>query len=354
MVLMAVAALIAATMAIAAPAVAKDGFPSWTPFERPTEEFPGEIPEGVAVDKTGNVFVSINSLGQVWKFTPDGTKSLLVDLPGAGAAGLAVDAMGNVYVAGGLMDAPYRGVWKVDRNGDATLVPGTDQIVLANALAFDHQGNLYISETFSFDDPTPYACAATGGGISPVVGYGDGGIWIVPRGGSAELWLRHPVLSGSCNFPIPYPVGANGIAYRHGSIYVNNTEAAQVLRIPVERDGSAGSPSVFAQVTDLEPVPPYPYLGPPGIDGIALDVHGNVYVPVINQSRIVRISADGTTQETIATWGDGLDFPTSLAFGTGKGERQNLFIVNSSIGPPFLAGPGLLKIGVGVPGMPLP
>jgi sugar lactone lactonase YvrE len=342
MILLAVAALIAATQAIAAPAAAKGGFPSWTPFDRTL----GENPEGVAVDKTGNVYVSINPLGQVWKFAPDGSKSLLVDLPGSGAAGLAVDATGNVYVARGLM---YLGVWKVDRHGDATLVPGTNQIVLANALAFDHNGNLYVSETFSLDDPSPYDCDLTGGGVSPEVGYGDGGIWVVPRGGTAELWLRDPMLSGMCGFPIPYPVGANGIAYRDGTIYVSNTEAAQVLRIPVERDGSAGLPSVFAQVTGIDP-----NFGPPGLDGIALDVHGNVYVPVINQSRIVKISADGGTQETIATVGDGLDFPTSFAFGTGNGERQNLFVANSSIGPEGLAGAGLLKVGVGVPGMPLP
>ena len=66
MILLAVAALIAATQAIAAPAAAKDGFPSWTPFNRSL----GENPEGVAVDKTGNVYVSINPLGQVWKFAP--------------------------------------------------------------------------------------------------------------------------------------------------------------------------------------------------------------------------------------------------------------------------------------------
>ena len=223
----------------------RHGFPNWTPFDRTL----GENPEGVAVDKTGNVYVSINPLGQVWKFAPDGSKSLLVDFGSPGAAGLAVDAMGNVYVARGLM---YLGVWKVDRHGDATLVPGTDQIVLANALAFDHNGNLYVSETFSLDDPAPYACELTGGGVSPG-GYGDGGIWVVPRGRTAELWLRDPVLSGGCHFPIPYPVGANGIAYRHGSIYVNNTETAQVLRIPVQRDGSAGLPSVFAQVTGVDP-----------------------------------------------------------------------------------------------------
>ena len=60
MILLAVAALIAATLAIAAPAAAKDGFPSWTPFNRTL----GENTEGVAVDETGNVFVASIRLGR--------------------------------------------------------------------------------------------------------------------------------------------------------------------------------------------------------------------------------------------------------------------------------------------------
>ena len=88
--------------------------------------------------------------------------------------------------------------------------------------------------------------------------------------------------------------------------------------------------------------------------GYRVEDIGNIYVPVVNQSRIVRISADGSMVETIATLADGLDFPASLAFGTGKGERQGLFASNYSLGPPIFAGPGLVKLDVGVPGMPLP
>ena len=87
---------------------------------------------------------------------------------------------------------------------------------------------------------------------------------------------------------------------------------------------------------------------------MALDVHGNIYIPVVNQSRIVKIAPDGSSTETIATLADGLDFPASLAFGTGTGERQSMFVTNFSLGPPIFAGPGLVKLDVGVPGMPLP
>jgi len=52
------------------------------------------------------------------------------------------------------------------------------------------------------------------------------------------------------------------------------------------------------------------------------------------------------------------DFPASLFFGTGKGERTNLFVTNLGLGkvrvPPLpWAGPGLVKIDAGVPGRPL-
>src|SRR5512142_663503 len=69
-------------------------FPSFSPL--PLQ------PEGVAVDKVGNVYVSVGSdeSDQIWKFSPSGAKTLLVDFgpPGGGACGLAVDPEGNVYM----------------------------------------------------------------------------------------------------------------------------------------------------------------------------------------------------------------------------------------------------------------
>lgn len=62
-----------------------------------------EFPEGIAIDKVGNKYVSLGppfwfgtGLGEVWKFSPVGTGTRLVKFPGGpGPAGLAVDAPGN-------------------------------------------------------------------------------------------------------------------------------------------------------------------------------------------------------------------------------------------------------------------
>ena len=101
-------------------------------------------------------------------------------------------------------------------------------------------------------------------------------------------------------------------------------------------------------------------------DGIALDVYGNLYVAVLTRSAVVRINLLDKSQETVAAFRvpnnlplfAPLDFPASLVFGTGKGERTNLFVTNLGLGIVFVpplpwAGPSLVKIDAGVPGRPL-
>ena len=116
------------------------------------------------------------------------------------------------------------------------------------------------------------------------------------------------------------------------------------MRILVLKDGSAGTPEIFVKnPAELTP-----------LDGIALDVHGNIYGLVIAQSKLVRIDAQTKEITTLATAADGLDFPASLAFGSGKGNRQSVFVTNFAIGSPGGTGPALLNVEVGVPGLPLP
>jgi sugar lactone lactonase YvrE len=118
-------------------------------------------------------------------------------------------------------------------------------------------------------------------------------------------------------------------------------------------------------VKQVEDVPESPFCGNPllplMLDGLALDVHGNVYVAVPTRAAIVRINARDRSQETVAVFPQlpVLDAPLSLAFGTGKGERTSLFISNGGFSGLFVpgvpwAGPGLVKINVGIPGLPLP
>ena len=311
-----------------------DGFPAFIPM-------PGVTPRGVAVDKVGNVYVSAGELRAnieyilIWKFTPAGEKSFFAEIGQGTIGGLAVTADGDLYVA--MAAGLNKGVWRVDREGQKELLPGSGQILFANGLAFDDRGTLYVTESLSMDSP-------------PV--YGPGGIWRIPRGGQAELCLRDELLRGSVVFPLPAPIGANGIAYYHGNLYVTNTAKGTVLRIPVWPDGSVGEPEVWTTLLEV-PGSPLPGSFPVVMgDGVALDVHGNLYVAVLTRSAVVRINLLDKSQETVAVWPPAkLDFPASLAFGTGKGERTNLFVTN--LGNGRWAGPGLVKIDAGAPGRPL-
>lgn len=283
----------------------------------------GEFPEGLAVDKVGNLYVSVSSLGQVWKIKPDGSETLLLTIPpvvGSMAFGLAVDAPGNVYAAFAF-NPDTQGVFRIDKSGAYERLPGTENILWANGLAFDNRGNLYVTDSII------------------------GAIWRITPGGSAEVWLQHDLLVGLGQIPGFPPVGANGIAYYHGSLFVANCEKGLLLRVPIMKGGFAGVPVVFAEGSELV-----------GLDGITLDVHGNIYGALVLQNKLVKIDHEDAEITVMLSAVDGLDMPASLAFGTGKGDRQTLFFTNFALlgTNPGGYGPAVLKIGVATPGQPLP
>lgn len=279
----------------------------------------GELTEGVAVDKRGDVFVSVTPLGQIRKYEPDGSEIMRVQLvppgSGIGLAGLAVDAPGSLYVAAITFSPATQGVYKVSRDGSFTRLPGTGAIGFANGVTLDKRGNVYVTDT------------------------ARGAVWRVPAdGGTAHVWFESPLIQGTGAFQFGFPLGANGIAYRQNEVVVGNTEGARLVRIAIEPDGSAGSVSVLAESPALL-----------GVDGIAFDVHGNVWAAVIAQSTIVRVSPSGVVT-TVATAADGLDWASSIAFG----KNGDLWAVNYAIGPPGGPGPALLRLAVEVKGQPVP
>ena len=279
----------------------------------------GEQPEGVAVDKRGDVYVSLAPLGQVWRIDRDGTETMLAQVVPAGAGngvlGMAVDAPGNVYVAAATFDPATSGVYKIARDGSFARLPGTEAIVFPNGVTLDKEGNAYVTDTIL------------------------GAVWRVPaRGGFAELWFQSALLEGSGIFGFGFRLGANGIAYRQNAVVVGNTEGGRLVRVEIEPDGSAGAITVVAEGLPLL-----------AVDGIAFDVHGNIWAAVIAQSTIVRVSPSGEVT-TIATDADGLDWASSIAFG----KNGDLWAVNFAIGPLGGPGPALLRLDVGTKGQPVP
>ncbi|HYN02979.1 MAG TPA: hypothetical protein VE359_11075 [Vicinamibacteria bacterium] len=323
--------------------------------------------EGVAVDKVGNVYVSVREggRGKILRFSPTGQGSLFVDLGPGDVGGLAVDAPGNVYAA------TPTGVFRVSRRGKAVRLRGTEQIVGANALAFDPRGNLYVTESSSLR--APLICP-------PQSSLGQGGVWRITPRGDVDLWLESELLSGTCTV-LGVPVGANGIVYLHssgrrgptsssqcaghrGALYIANTEKGLILRVPILPDGSPGLLDTWVSQIE-EPYPLFGYL-PTAPDGLSVDVHGNIYAALVACAAVVRFDAVDRSQETIARYNlfdpnraDDplfalLDTPASLAFGTGKGGRTTLFVTNLGWGIAQAPRPGLTKIEAGVPGLPLP
>ena len=168
-----------------------------------------EHPEGIAVDSVGNVYASLARLGQIRKIAPDGTESTIVDFGEPKPLGLAADSDGNLFCCQYAPGTPNHGVHRIGPDGTHERLPGTEQIVHPNGLALDEQRNVYVSDSES------------------------GTLWRIPFGSTAELWLEHILLEGTNETPGYPPLGANGVAYWNGGLYVANLEKGHVVRVPI-------------------------------------------------------------------------------------------------------------------------
>lgn len=291
-----------------------------------------DMPEGIAIGRDGTIFLGNRRLqgdervSELLAIEPGGSVSTIATLdPGAppdfdfGVLGLAVNPRGDLYAAVASGNPPTHGVWRVGREGGRTRLPGSEGMELPDALAFDARGNLYVTD-------------ARGGSI-----------WRFPPAGAGNPWLRDALLA-------PDPgIGANGIAFvPPRTLYVANSDRALIAEIPIRPDGSPGEPEVVAEGFELLLV-----------DGLAADVQGDLHAVVAGSSifgtgPLVRIDPETGSITPSTADVDHFDFPTSLAFGTGSGDRRSVYVVNGALFPEDVpgAGPGIARVGVGVAGLP--
>jgi DNA-binding beta-propeller fold protein YncE len=105
--------------------------------------------EGLAIDTGGNVYAvaledkSPDLAGTIYKFAPDGTRTVFGTTPGQ-TFGLAFDGAGNLYAA----DAFDVTIYKFAPDGTRTVFVGPSAFTstqLPAGLAFDSSGNLFVS-----------------------------------------------------------------------------------------------------------------------------------------------------------------------------------------------------------------
>ena len=303
----------------------------------------GDSPEGITIDKSGHMYISNTrgtnrSINEILRVRRNGSYSIFATLPGAGhAAGLVTDKRGNVYVA--FRDSDLKGVYRIGRNRTPVRLRGSEGMVGPNALTFDAKGNLYCTDS-------------------------DGGsVWKYGKDRTFTKWFEDPLLVGGIapgGPPFPLP-GANGIAfYPPNKLYVANTMQNSISRITIGDNGVATGIQQIAQH----------WRQLMNIDGIAVDVHENVYgvmvastlgalgPPPLAPLVMVNPNSGEITEIVVAEDAANFNTPTSLTFATRTGpwDRKSVFVANAALqyGQPMepWAAPGVVEVYVGNPGMP--
>ncbi len=268
---------------------------------------------GIALDGSGNVYVSGETSDNVFKIDAPGTCSTsgttctiseIMDSAGDGAGNLldlpfcvAVDLSGNVYVAGKGSDNVFRiaapGTCStdgipctiteiIDATGDGAGNPLNDpQCVVADA-----SGNVFVTGETSdnvFKIEAPGTCS-TGGApcsITEIIdATGDGGGHLLD---------------------LPIGVATDGA----GNVYVAASRSDNAFKIDTPGTCSTGgTPCIITEIIDAMG----DSAGNPldATYGIALDGSGNVYVTGELSTNVFRITPGGVITEILDSLGDGM------------------------------------------------
>lgn len=281
-------------------------FTAWSWDRGPVKTFAtlpdGETnPEGITADDAGKIYVTTFVLsdpagpGQLFVFRRNGKllRQVSVDNSSNRLLGLAFKPNSKTLLVADLgnpnplveNDAKVLAVNPVDGSSVVfAVIPVQMEGGAAgpNALTFDKEGNVYISDSF------------------------QGIIWRTgPYGGTPEIWAQDDLLR-TAGFP---PFGANGLAFNkaQSTLFVANTGNDTVVQIPVLENGDADTPAVFVQSIN-------------GADGLIIDDEDNLWVAANQADEIVVVDPTG---RAIAKLGDfdginrkgepiGLLFPASL------------------------------------------
>ncbi len=206
-------------------------------------------PEGLAVGRDGTLYAG-GEAGEVYRISPDGKKVETIANTGGFCLGITLDQEENIFIC----DMDKHAVLKVTPKGKVKIYADSAhgrKFRCPNFSVFDSTGNLYVSDSGEWKQ-------------------GSGVVYRIAPNGKTSLFSAGPF-----HF-------TNGLALdaREQYLYVVESNLNRVLRIGIRPDGSADRPEVFIDGIERGP------------DGLAFDVHGDLYVTTYATNCIYRVTQD--------------------------------------------------------------
>jgi gluconolactonase len=251
-------------------------------------------PEGVAVDRAGNVYGG-GADGNVRRLSLHGTLTEFAKVSDGQLGGLAFDREDNLFICDG-----YNGrVMRVTRTGEVRVFAewaGNNRLHVPNFPVFDADGGLWVSNSFDrplseLDFEAEYRDPRPAGNL----------IRFTPDGAGE-------VVLDALHMP-------NGLAIDPSEQWLH------VLQTTLHRCGRLRLGNPQPVLEDYGPA-----LGG-GPDGMAFDAAGELLITIPDQHRLIALDAAGSLRTLVEDQeGTLLPFPTNCAFG-GEGFRD-LYVAN--------------------------
>jgi len=242
-----------------------------TPFTEP-HSFTGEI-EGPAVDREGNVYaVSFARKPTIGRITPEGKGEVFVEMPeGSLGNGIRFDKKGMMFVA----DYTGHGILRVDpKTRKVTVFAHEPTMNQPNDIAISKDGTLWASD--------------------PNWAKSTGQVWRIDKNGKVTKVASD---MGTTNGIDVSPDGK--------TLYVNETVQRNVWAFTIGRDGSLSGKRLLIQFPDF------------GMDGMRVDVDGNLYITRHGKGTVAVVSPEGKLLKEIDVLGKQ---PTNICFGGVDGK----------------------------------
>jgi len=293
---------------------------------------------GVATDSSGNVFVagSSDSSNSIFKITPSGTITLIIDITGDGLSphtapeGVATDSSGNVFVSGRISDNAF----KIDTPGTCSTTGTPCTITQIIDSSGDGFGNTLDS---------PHGVATDSSGNVFVVGAISHNAFKITPGGIITEIIDSSGDGGGNFLSFPFGIATDS----SGNVFVSGGAGSNVFKIDTPGTCSTiGTPCTITEIIDSTG---------DGVNtlttarGIATDSSGNVFVSAQGSHNAFKIDTPGTCStigtpctitQIIDSSGDGGGNPLDSPFGIATDLSGNVFVTGGSSKNVFEITPG--------------